>query len=75
MPVGFGTFFFFPDTPHWSKTKPVWFLTEAECELALKRVEKAGKALPVKITFETFKRIFSRWSMDIRDSSRDSANG
>jgi ACS family pantothenate transporter-like MFS transporter len=62
VPVGFGTFFFFPDTPHWSNTKRAWFLTKAECELALERVEKAGKAAPVKITLDTFKRIFSRWS-------------
>jgi ACS family pantothenate transporter-like MFS transporter len=59
VPVGFGTFFFFPDTPH--KTR-AWFLSEAECALAVERVEKAGKAAPVKITFATFKGIFSRWS-------------
>jgi ACS family pantothenate transporter-like MFS transporter len=59
VPVGFGTFFFFPDTPH--KTR-AWFLTKEECQLALERVAKAGKAAPVKITLDTFKRIFSRWS-------------
>lgn len=61
MPVGFATFFFFPDTPH--KTH-AWFLSKAECELAIERVVKAGKAAPAKITFDTFKRIFSRWSKD-----------
>lgn len=59
VPVGLGTFFFFPDTPH--KTR-AWFLSKAECELVLERVEKAGKAAPVKITIGTFKRIFGRWS-------------
>lgn len=58
VPVGFLTFFFFPDTPH---TTRAWFLTPAERQLGLERVERAGKAPPVKITFATFKRIFSRW--------------
>jgi ACS family pantothenate transporter-like MFS transporter len=39
-----------------------WFLTKEDCELGIERVEKAGKAPPVKITRATFKRIFSRWS-------------
>ena len=59
VPVGLGTVFFLPDTPH--KTR-AWFLSNAEVDLALERVELAGKAAPVKITFVTFKKIFSRWS-------------
>lgn len=58
VPVGFVTFFFFPDTPHNTRA---WFLNKDECDLALERVSKAGKAPPVKITTATFRRIFSRW--------------
>jgi len=57
--VGLATFMFFPDTPH--KTK-AFFLTKEERQLGLERVQRAGKAPPVKITVTTFKRIFSRWS-------------
>lgn len=70
VPVGFGTFFFLPDTPH--KTR-AWFLSNNEIQLALQRVEKAGKAAPVKITLATFKRIFSRWSMIFKRSQEVSA--
>jgi ACS family pantothenate transporter-like MFS transporter len=59
VPVGLGTFFFLPDTPH--KTH-AWFLSKSEIQMALERMEKAGKATPVKITLDTFKKIFSRWS-------------
>ncbi|KAF8858271.1 pantothenate transporter liz1 [Acephala macrosclerotiorum] len=58
VPVGFATAFFLPDTPY---TTRAWFLSKEECELAIDRVQRAGKAPPVKITFATFKRIFTRW--------------
>ncbi|KAL1641091.1 hypothetical protein SLS58_006364 [Diplodia intermedia] len=58
VPVGLATFLLLPDTPY---TTRAWFLTEAECELAVERVRKAGKAPPVKITWKTFARILSRW--------------
>ncbi|KAL1624844.1 hypothetical protein SLS54_003567 [Diplodia seriata] len=58
VPVGLATFLLLPDTPY---TTRAWFLTEAECELAVERVRKAGKAAPVKITWKTFARILSRW--------------
>ncbi|KAL4911423.1 hypothetical protein BDW74DRAFT_184772 [Aspergillus multicolor] len=58
VPVGIATFFILPDTPYNTK---VWFLSERERELAKERVEKAGKAPPVKITFNTIKGILSTW--------------
>ncbi|KAL3482084.1 major facilitator superfamily domain-containing protein [Aspergillus californicus] len=58
VPVGIATFFFLPDTPY---TTRVWYLSERERELAIERVVKAGKAPPVKITLNTFKRILSSW--------------
>lgn len=59
VPVGLVTVFLLPDTPH---TTNAWFLTKEERRLALERVERAGKAAPVPITFAEVKRIFSRWS-------------
>ncbi|KAL4787746.1 major facilitator superfamily domain-containing protein [Aspergillus varians] len=58
IPVGAATFFFLPDTPY---TTRVWFLSERERELATERVRRAGKAAPVKIRLETFKRILTSW--------------
>lgn len=58
IPVGIATFFLLPDTPY---TTRVWFLTERERELAKERVQKAGKAPPVKINLATFKKILSSW--------------
>lgn len=58
VPVGFVTLFFLPDTPH---TTRAWYLSPEDCKLAFERVEKSGKAPPVKMTFATFKRIFMRW--------------
>ncbi|KUJ16369.1 pantothenate transporter liz1 [Mollisia scopiformis] len=58
VPVGFATFFFLPDTPY---TTRAWYLTKEECSLAIDRVQRAGKAPPVKLTLSTFTRIFSRW--------------
>ncbi|KAK3369539.1 pantothenate transporter liz1 [Lasiosphaeria ovina] len=58
VPVGVGTFFFFPDTPY--KKKP-WFLTNEEHAIAIKRVQDIGIAPPAKITLRTFTRILSRW--------------
>lgn len=58
VPVGLATFFFLPDTPHTTRS---WFLTSSEQEIALERMSKASRAPPIKITFQTFKRIFGRW--------------
>ncbi|KAH7052383.1 pantothenate transporter liz1 [Macrophomina phaseolina] len=58
VPVGLATALFLPDTPY---TTRAWFLTRDECELSIERVQKAGKAPPVKITWKTFVRILSRW--------------
>ncbi|KAL4879345.1 major facilitator superfamily domain-containing protein [Aspergillus karnatakaensis] len=58
IPVGIATFFILPDTPY---TTRVWFLSDKERELAVERVQRAGKAPPVKITLQTFKRILSTW--------------
>ncbi|KAK1222183.1 hypothetical protein PQX77_014981 [Marasmius sp. AFHP31] len=58
VPVGLVTALFLPDTPY---TTRAWFLTKEECEMAVDRVQKAGKAPPVKITAKTFVRILSRW--------------
>ncbi|KAF1956320.1 pantothenate transporter liz1 [Byssothecium circinans] len=58
VPVGFVTWFILPDTPYTTKA---WFLTEEEKQLALSRVQIAGKAAPQKLTFSTFKRILTRW--------------
>jgi hypothetical protein len=60
VPVGLATVLCLPDTPH--KTR-AWFLTQADKDLALERVEKAGKAAPVPLTFAKIKRILGRWSM------------
>lgn len=58
VPVGLATFFFLPDTPYTTKSR---FLTAKECELAIERVQKAGKAAPAGVTFATFKRVLSKW--------------
>ncbi|KAJ5185441.1 hypothetical protein N7491_006691 [Penicillium cf. griseofulvum] len=58
IPVGIATFFLLPDTPY---TTRLWLLTESERELAKERVQKAGKAPPMKISLATFKKIFSSW--------------
>ncbi|KAL3421357.1 major facilitator superfamily transporter [Phlyctema vagabunda] len=58
VPVGLITALFLPDTPH--KTR-AWFLTKEEVAIALSRVEKAGKAAPVPLTFAKVRRILSRW--------------
>lgn len=58
VPVGLATYFFLPDTPY---TTNAWFLTQEERDLAAERVQKAGKAAPVKITVKTFKKILSSW--------------
>ncbi|ATZ51451.1 hypothetical protein BCIN_07g00870 [Botrytis cinerea B05.10] len=60
LPVGFATIFLLPDTPHNTRA---WYLTENECTLAIERVEKAGKAAPVPITWAKIRRMFTRWSM------------
>ncbi|TDZ33192.1 Pantothenate transporter liz1 [Colletotrichum spinosum] len=58
IPVGIATVFILPDTPYTTKSR---FLTEKECELAIQRVQKAGKAAPAGVTFATFKRVLSKW--------------
>lgn len=58
VPVGLVTFFFLPDTPH--KTR-AWFLTQDDKDLALRRVEEAGKAAPAKLTWRKAGRILRGW--------------
>ncbi|KAM0551198.1 hypothetical protein ACHAPJ_008540 [Fusarium lateritium] len=58
VPVGLATYFFLPDTPYTTKSR---FLTSQECELALERVQKAGKAKPAGVTFKTVKRVLTKW--------------
>lgn len=58
IPVAIGTFFLLPDTPY---TTRVWYLSPRDREIALERVERAGKAPPVKITRKTFKEVLSGW--------------
>lgn len=58
VPVGFITAYFLPDTPH---TTRAFFLTKEEKELALARVQKAGKAAPVPLTFAKVKKILTGW--------------
>lgn len=59
VPVGLVTFFFLPDTPH--KTR-AWFLTQDDKDLALRRVEEAGKAAPANLTWRKAGRILRGWS-------------
>lgn len=59
VPVGLVTFFFLPDTPH--KTR-AWFLTQDDKDLALRRVEEAGKAAPASLTWKKAGRILRGWS-------------
>jgi ACS family pantothenate transporter-like MFS transporter len=63
VPVGIVTILFLPDTPH---TTHAWYLSKDECALAVERVEKAGKAPPVPITWAKIRRMFTRWSKDIQ---------
>lgn len=58
IPVGIATFFLLPDTPLRTQA---WYLTAAERELAIERVNRAGKAPPGKINLAMFKRILSSW--------------
>ena len=58
VPIGIATYIFLPDTPYTTRS---WFLTQAERDLAEERVRKAGKAAPVKVTLNTFKKILSSW--------------
>ncbi|OTA98478.1 hypothetical protein M426DRAFT_258647 [Hypoxylon sp. CI-4A] len=58
MPIGIATFFILPDTPFTTRSR---FLTPAECELALERVQKAGKAPPAKLSLRTFKQVLTHW--------------
>ncbi|KIH88853.1 MFS transporter, ACS family, pantothenate transporter [Sporothrix brasiliensis 5110] len=58
VPVGIATFFLLPDTPFRTQA---WYLTPAERELAIARVNREGKAAPAKINLAMFKRILSSW--------------
>ncbi|KAA8575838.1 hypothetical protein EYC84_004927 [Monilinia fructicola] len=58
VPVGLATILLLPDTPH---TTRAWYLTKNDCALAVERVEKAGKAPPVPITWAKIRRMFTRW--------------
>jgi len=58
VPVGFFTAALFPDTPHNTRA---FFLSQAERELGIARVAKAGKAPPAPLRLATFKKIFTSW--------------
>lgn len=58
VPVGIATFFVLPDTPYTTKAR---FLTSKECDIAIERVQKAGKAAPAGVTLETFRRVLTKW--------------
>ncbi|KAH9908722.1 pantothenate transporter liz1 [Xylariomycetidae sp. FL2044] len=58
VPVGLATFFALPDTPYTTRAR---FLTAKECELAIERVRKAGKAAPTPLTLKTIKRALFKW--------------
>lgn len=58
VPVGLATFLILPDTPYTTKSR---FLTTRECELAIDRVQKAGKAKPAGVNFQTIKRVLTKW--------------
>ena len=58
VPVGFITWWVLPDTPYTTKA---WFLSDEDKQLAIDRVQKAGKAAPAKITLATFKRVLTGW--------------
>ena len=58
VPVGIATFWILPDTPYNTRSP---FLTSQECELALERVRRAGKAAPAGVNLHTFKRVLSKW--------------
>jgi hypothetical protein len=72
VPVGIATILFLPDTPH---TTRAWFLTKDECVLGIERVEKAGKAPPVPITWAKLRRIFTRRSTHIYPTTLNQATG
>lgn len=59
VPVGVVTWALLPDTPD---TTHAWFLGPRECEMAVDRVRRAGKAPPAgKLTWRTFGRVLTRW--------------
>lgn len=58
IPVGIATFFLLPDTPYTTRSR---FLTPDECQLAIERVTKEGKAAPTGVTLQTFRKVLSRW--------------
>ena len=58
IPVGLATFLILPDTPYTTKSR---FLSAEECQLAIERVQKAGKAKPAGVNFQTIKRVLTRW--------------
>jgi ACS family pantothenate transporter-like MFS transporter len=63
IPAGIATIILLPDTPH---TTRAWFMTKEDRALAIERVQKAGKAPPVPITWAKLKRMFTRWSLHIQ---------
>ncbi|KXJ96475.1 pantothenate transporter liz1 [Microdochium bolleyi] len=58
LPIALASFFFMPDVPEITKA---WWLTEAEIELAKKRMALEGRATRGKYTKAKFKKIFSSW--------------
>ncbi|KAM5354956.1 hypothetical protein ACJ41O_001602 [Fusarium nematophilum] len=58
VPVGLATFLILPDTPYTTKSR---FLSRRECELAVERVQKAGKAKPAGVNLQTVKRVLTKW--------------
>ncbi|KAJ5894162.1 hypothetical protein N7495_005853 [Penicillium taxi] len=58
VPVGLATYICLPDTPY---TTRAWFLSQSDRDLAKERVQRAGKAPPVKITLRKIQKILSSW--------------
>lgn len=58
LPIAISGFFFMPDVPEITR---VWYLTEAEVQLAKKRMEIEGRAERAPYTRAKFRRIFSSW--------------
>ncbi|KAH6658422.1 vitamin H transporter [Truncatella angustata] len=58
LPIAVLGFFIFPGMP--SSSKP-WWMTEAQHELARRRMSDVGVETPKKLSFGVLKRVFGRW--------------
>ncbi|KAI6321389.1 hypothetical protein MCOR34_002590 [Pyricularia oryzae] len=58
LPIAIAGYFFFPDVPEITKA---WWLTEAEIDIARKRMALEGRANRAPYTKQKFKKIFSSW--------------